>query len=172
MRRTRSRLKLGLPTVAVALGALAGCAAPPLESTNQYLGTWHYDQAAGTLECPDGNKIDETPFGNQTLAPGIDAPLVDVTASPVDSDIFCNFGFDIAGPVATARVGQTCKLTGGLEILEVDSWTFTLNSPTTAEEVAATTVHVTTPGTNVGDAPTTVDCTFGFTAHLAKVAKD
>jgi hypothetical protein len=74
--------------------------------------------------------------------------------------------------VATARAGQRCALTGGLEVMEVGDWTFTLNSPTLAEEVAAATIHVTTAGANVGDAPTMTDCTFAFTAHLTKVAKD
>src|SRR4051812_6054351 len=113
MRRASS---LGQTVVAVLGLALfaAGCGGGSLGGpTDQFAGSWRYVQgeASGSLTCGD-SVIDETPRGNKIMATGVGVALVDLTSSPIDSGIYCDFGFDVAGPVATARTNQTCAQTG------------------------------------------------------------
>jgi hypothetical protein len=163
----------------------AGCGSGNLAGpTEQFVGTWQYDgaQASGSLTCGIST-IDETPRGNRVFATGVDAPLVDLTASDLDSAINCNFRFDVAGPVATARTDQTCALTGAKNIIAFnppdappkdasDAWTFTLLSATAAEEnVRATLIVYQTP-TQIGDPPTMAYCDYQMMARLVRVSKD
>jgi len=178
MRRARSLGEIGLAVLGLALGAV-GCGGGGLGGpTEQFAGSWRYGEGTGSLTCGQ-DSIDETPRGNKILATGVGVALVDLTESPLDSAIFCDLGFDVAGPIATARTDQTCSLTGGLDVLSFDIdqdppdlWTFTLNSPTTASEVARATLTVTQPSPNIGEAPAMYKCTFQMTAHLDRVSKD
>jgi hypothetical protein len=178
MRHARSprQIVIGILSVALLAGAAAGCGSNGGIGSGiaQFAGSWHYDEARGVLACGD-DKLDESPLGNKTLAAGVSADLVDLSESPIDSAIFCNFGFDVAGPVASIVPDQTCKLTGGIAELSFganDLWTITLNGPTKAEEMARVTLTVTQPGPNVGDPPQISLCSFELVAHLTKVSKD
>jgi hypothetical protein len=180
MHRALSLGQIGIAFLGLGLVA-AGCGGGSLNGpTEQFAGAWRYvtGQATGSLTC-GMSVIDETPQGNKILATGVDGALVDLNASPIDSAIFCDFAFDVAGPVATAHTDQTCAQTGGQDVMSFDTtrdppdlWTFTLNSPTTAEEVARMTVTGTQPGLNIGDPPTTFHCDYQMTAHLQRVSKD
>jgi hypothetical protein len=163
----------------------AGCGEDNLQGPiQQFVGSWRYSEteATGTLTC-GLSSIPEVPRGNKTLATGVAGGIVDLTASDLDPAIFCDFVFDVAGPVATARVDQACALTGGNDVISFDQttsdahpdpdlWTFKLLSATTAEEIARTTITVYQPAANIGDAPTTVACYYTMTAHLTRVSKD
>jgi hypothetical protein len=170
------RASLGLWLVrglgCIALSGLgAGCGGST-DAVAQFTGAWHYDSATGVVTCASGDTIDEPPMGDKTFGAGVSVPLVDLSVSPLDSAIYCNFAFDVMGPYATAQAGQICALTGGDE-LSVDAWTFTLvNGPTTAQEKANATIHITTPGTNVGDPPILTTCSYVLSARLTKVSKD
>jgi hypothetical protein len=164
--------------------ATAGCGSEgtPAGPGAAFVGSWLYGQATGSLTCADG-AIDETPGGNKELATGVeDGTVVDLSRSVLDSAINCDFAFDVKGPVATARTDQTCAMTGGLDVLSFkpasdtkpkdDAWTFTLLSPTTAEEVVQMTLTMTTPSPDIGGQPTSVDCLLEIAAHLRRVSKD
>jgi hypothetical protein len=152
--------------------ALGGCGdSTSTDPADAFVGTWHYDQSSGAITCPNSDPIDEAPIGNKTFGLGVSAPLVDLTPSPVDPATFCNTYFDISGAVATAHTDASCTITGG-DIVTVDSWTFSLTSPTTAEEKAATTLHITMPAVPPATTPTTSTCAFASMAVLTRVAKD
>lgn len=175
MRRAASPREIGIGILGLALLA-AGCGGNSGIGSGiaQYVGSWHYDESAGVLTCGE-DKLNESPLGNKTFGAGVSADIVDLSESPVDSAIFCNLGFDVAGPVATAITDQTCALTGGVAVLSFgadDVWTFTMTGPNKAEEVAKMTLTVTQPGTNIGDPPSTTLCYFQLAAHLTKVSKD
>src|SRR5262245_58264600 len=102
-------MRRSLGEIGIAVLGLALCAAGCGGSNNlggpadQFVGSWQYvpGEATGTLTCGQSS-VDETPRGNKILATGVDAALVDLTASDLDSSIYCNFGFDVSGTIATA----------------------------------------------------------------------
>jgi hypothetical protein len=158
------------------LGAGCGDAASPADD---FLGTWRYIDEQSTLTCPATDPILEPPVPNKTFSRGLDTGIVDLSPSPLDEHVFCDFVFDLAGPVATLRAGQACTLTGG-DMLTIDTqgtppvpkWTFTLNSATTAEELVNATVHITLPpvtgvGPNVNES-----CGWALVGHLQRVSKE
>ena len=168
---TRARFA---PLAALALlgVVLGGCGdTTTVDPADAFVGTWHYDQSTGAIMCPLADPIDEAPIGNKTFGYGVEAPLVDLTASPVDPATFCNTYFDISGPVATARTDASCTITGG-DIVTVDSWTFSLTSATTAKEVVAESLHITTAPVPPATMPMTKVCAFNSMALLTRVAKD
>src|SRR4051794_27611855 len=112
MPRVCSLGQTGLLGLALATAGCGGDGGISSEIT-QFLGTWHYDNAVGSLTC-GMDKLDETPRGNKTFATGLGVDVVDVSESPIDPGTFCDFGFDAAGPVATAATKQSCALTGNL----------------------------------------------------------
>jgi hypothetical protein len=154
---------LGGPLFAAALAlsalTLAGCGDSDEDPVEAFVGTWVYADAVGTAACPGHEPLDETPVGNKLFARGIAHPLVDLTPLTLDRTIVCDFGFDVAGTVATGIVGQGCALRGG-DLFTLTSWTFGLLSPTTAEEVAA------------ADISSDPNCTYTMMAHLTRVSKD
>jgi hypothetical protein len=158
--------------VALLAVALVGCGdSTSTDPADAFVGTWHYDQSSGAITCPNSDPLDEAPIGNETFGFGVSAPLVDLTPTPVDLATFCNTYFDISGAVATARTDASCTITGG-DIVTVDSWTFSLTSATTAEEKAATTLHITLPAVAPATTPTTSTCAYTSMALLTRVAKD
>jgi hypothetical protein len=169
---SRARLALQAASTLALLGAVAlgGCG-DTTDPADQFAGTWHYDQSSGAITCPLSDPIDEAPTGNKLFGLGVSAPLVDLSSSPVDPMTFCNTNFDISGVVATARTDAGCTITGG-DLVTVDSWTFSLTSATTAEEKAATTLHITTPAVAPATTPTTSTCAYKSMALLTRVAKD
>lgn len=169
--RARSASLTALVACAVALAGVGGCGGTAADPADAFVGTWQYDQSTGAINCPNSAPIDETPIGNKTFGFGVSAPLVDLTPSPVDSMTICNTGFDISGPVATARTDVGCTITGG-DVVTIDSWTFSLTSATTAEEKAATTLHITMPAVAPATTPTTSTCAYTSMAVLTRVAKD
>jgi hypothetical protein len=174
---TRARLApmVALWGTAAVLGvALGGCGdSASADPADAFVGTWQYDQSTGAITCPGSDPIDEAPIGNKTFGLGVSAPLVDLTASPVDPATFCNTEFDISpsGAVATARTDASCTVTGG-DTVTVDAWTFSLTSATTAEEKAAATIHITLSAVAPATTPTTTTCAFTSMALLTRVAKD
>ncbi len=157
--------------VLVATG-LAGCGDDPF-ATDDYVGIWHYEEAKSSIQCPTGAPFEQPPPPNKTLARGVDASLVDLSTSALDALVFCNLGYDLAGPVATVKRGQTCVLTGG-DTVTVDTsanggpplWTFTLNSATTAEELGLATVHLSVV------TPMDTACSWSMVGHLKRVSQD
>lgn len=159
-----------LATLAVVGAGLAGCGADA-SPADDFVGTWLYDyaQTKSTVQCLNSDPLDQPPAPNKTFGRGVSAPLVDLSVSPLDSAVFCDFEFDVAGPVATIKAGQTCTLTGG-DTLTIDEWTFTqVNSPTTAEELVDGTIHLTLP-TPTG--PQEETCAWSLVAHLTRIAKE
>jgi len=158
--------------VATVVAGLAGCGDDPI-ATDDYVGTWHYEEVRSSIQCPGGDPFDQPPPPNKTFARGVDASLVDLSLSALDDLVFCNFGYDVAGPVATVKRGQTCVLTGG-DTFTVDKatddgpplWTFSLNSATTAEERGAATVLLSVL------APMDTSCSWSFVGHLKRISKD
>jgi hypothetical protein len=162
---------------ALALGA-AGCGdsgpdAPATQATpaDDFVGTWRYLDVQSVLQCAGADPTNQPPDPNKTFAHGIGAAVVDLSPSPLLQGVFCDYGFDVSGAVATAQPGQTCALTS-LDSLTIDEpqdqaplWTFTLNSATTAEELATTTAHFFVAG-----APTT--CSWTLVGHLTRISKD
>jgi hypothetical protein len=163
--------KLAALVATVATG-LAGCGDDPI-ATDDFVGTWHYEEVKSSIQCPDGDPFDQPPLANKTFARGVDASLVDLSLSALDDLVFCNFGYDVAGPVATIKRGQTCVLTGG-DTFTIDDpttggpplWTFTLNSATTAEELGSATIHLSVV------TPLDTACSWSFVGHLKRVSKD
>ncbi|HEX4404343.1 MAG TPA: hypothetical protein VH560_05920 [Polyangia bacterium] len=174
--RTRlTRLSSLAGAVAMLGMALAGCGdstpTTEVDPADAFVGTWHYDQSTGAINCPMADVIAASPTGNKTFAPGATAALVDLTPSPVDPMTICNTYFDVAGPVATAHTDVGCTITGG-DVVTIDAWTFSLTSATSAKEVASATLHITTAAVAPATTPTTTTCAFNSMALLTRVAKD
>ncbi len=167
--------------LAVALSALAalgaGCgndggAATTATAADDFVGTWLYStDTQSVLQCDNGNTRDQPPNPNKRLAHGVSAALVDLSESPLFPGDFCDFAFDVSGPVATAQPNQTCALTS-LDSLTIDqpdgqppSWTFSLTSATTAEEVIKATAHFFTNNQSSS-------CSWTLAAHLTRISKD
>jgi hypothetical protein len=187
--RPRPTVIRGTPDLAVAalralaiLGALAGVGAgcgngssdptTTADAADDFVGTWRYDQWSSVLQCPGSSATDQPPQPNKTFARGITSALVDLSPSPLLDGVFCDFGFDVAFPIATAQSNQTCAVTG-VDTFTIDQkagngpplWTFTLNSATTAEEIVQGTLHIQGTGT-------TETCSWNLAAHLTRVSKD
>jgi hypothetical protein len=154
---------------------LAGCGdstpTAVVDPADAFVGAWHYDQSSGAITCPMSDPIPASPTGNKTFAPGATAALVDLTPTPIDPMTICNTEFDISGPVATAHTDVGCTITGG-DVVTVDSWTFSLTSATTAKEVVAESLHITTAPVPPATMPMTKVCAFNSMALLTRVAKD
>jgi hypothetical protein len=165
--------------VLAALGAsLAGCGSDT-SPADGFVGTWHYDEAQSTVTCGQ-DTLPQPPTPNKTFGAGIATALVDLSPSALDPTVNCDFGFDVAGPVATVKAGQVCALTGG-DTVTVDHtndnaasplWTFTLNSPTSAEELATATIHFKFAGATADAPPTETTCAYSLIAHLTRLSKD
>jgi hypothetical protein len=174
IRRFPAALAVALSTVAT---LVAGCgdsgvvaAAGPADD---FVGTWLYDanNVQSVQQCTGGNATNAPPGPNKRFAHGVGAALVDLSESPILSGVFCDFDFDVNGAVATALPNQTCSLTS-LDNLTIDqpmgqapSWTFTLNSATTAEELVNATIHFFVNGSSTS-------CSWTMAAHLTRVSKD
>jgi hypothetical protein len=180
IKRSWARLFL-VAACAAQASAVAGCgdggtARNPLTGggtdVGAFLGTWHYDQASGAVTCAGGAPVDLPPSGNKQFATGTAADVVDVSLSPVDPTIFCDFGFDLDGDGfhAVMTANQVCTLTGG-DQLKPTTWRFTLLGPDKAEEVGGATINInfTDPATGV---PSVGVCQYSMMALLTRVAKD
>jgi hypothetical protein len=159
-----------------ALAMLAGCGDSVNDDAQRFLGVWHYDEASGVITCPGADPFNLPPEGNKTFAPSLTAGIVDVTVSPLDSSVFCNFAYDVKGLEAIARAGQTCGLTGGDSFSVSDAAVgeyakLAIIGPTTLEELSIGTIHITEPSP-IGGAPTIRECRYDVIGHLTKVAKD
>jgi hypothetical protein len=174
IRRFPGALTVALSAVA-ALGA--GCgndggAATTPNAADDFVGTWLYStDTQSVLQCENGNDTNQPPQPNKTFAHGASAALVDLSESPILPGVFCDFAFDVSGPVATAQPNQACALTS-LDNLTIDqpdgqapSWTFSLTSATTAEEVIKATAHF-----SVSGQPNS--CSWTLAAHLTRISKD
>src|SRR5450432_426139 len=165
--------------VLATLGAsFAGCGSDTSPAEG-FVGTWRYDEAQSTVTCGQ-DTLPQPPAPNKTFGAGVATALVDLSPSPLDSTINCDFGFDVAGPIATVKAGQVCALTGG-DTVTVDHtnddaasplWTFTLNSATTAEKLATATIHFKFAGATADAPPTETTCAYSLIAHLTRLSKD
>jgi hypothetical protein len=121
----------------------AGCGGSSNDLT-QFTGTWQYTQSMGTLSCtgsPDSTGL----LGiTKQWDTGVTSDLVDMTPALFDPTTQCFYAFDVKDKVATIQPGQTCGLTDGLGTQvgteTPTTWTFTLTSSTTADEVLATSI--------------------------------
>lgn len=165
---------LSLAAVTLAAG-LAGCGDSANDPAQKFLGTWHYDQVSGVIRCPGKDDFNDPPRGNKTFAPGLTGGIVDVTVSPLDADIWCNFHYAVSGLTAMASADQTCALKGG-DVYSVSNAadneyaSFTLTGPDLAEELSVGTLHLPPTTANPDDPP--VVCSYDLIGHLTKVAKD
>jgi hypothetical protein len=162
--------------LAALAGALAGCGGDAADPAADFAGTWSYVDFSSIQSCDGHDPTNQPPQANKTFARGLDDDsIVDLSPNPLLSNVFCNFTFGVNGPVATVRRGPPCALTS-LDSLTVDAsnpddatspllWSFTLNSPTTAEELVTATVHYSIEGVNS-------TCRWAFTGHLQRVSKD
>jgi hypothetical protein len=150
---------------------------------DQYTGTWSYDDATSVVQCTGTEPLSEPPIKNKTLGQGIGAnEIVDLSISPLERlrGVTCNFVFEVVGTTARVRPDQTCQL-NAIDVLTIDpdpdaggkpKWTFTLNSPTTAEEIVLSTIHIFQPSTTPGAPPTETTCAWSMTGHLTRITKD
>lgn len=138
----------------------------PLEA---FVGTWHYDQARGTIDC-GGGPFELAPSGNQVFAAGVGSDLVDLSVSPLDGAINCNLGFAVQGTTAALDGQQTCTLTGG-DLMQATKWRFTLLSAETAEEAGSANVDANLVDPTTG-AASVVRCTYDMQALLTKVTRN
>jgi hypothetical protein len=168
-----------LATLAVVGAGLAGCGADA-SPADDFVGTWLYDytMTKSTVQCLDSDPLDQPPAPNKTFGRGVSAALVDLSVSPLDSAIFCDTEFDVAGPIATAQDMQTCTLTGGITVTidkpdpqKAPLWSFTLLSATTAEEQVMATIHITSLDPITGK-PVEMTCSWMLAGRLTRIAKE
>jgi hypothetical protein len=149
-------LVLGFLTVSA---TAAGCGGSGNNDLDQFVGTWTYTQSQGTLSCQGSTDQSGTLGGSKRWGLGLSNDLVDLTPELFDTGTQCFYTFDAKDKVATIVPAQTCNFSdgaGGLVEEDPSSWTFTLTSATTAEEMFMTTIATT--------------CTFTGTATLKKVS--
>ncbi len=134
-------LVLGFLTVSA---TAAGCGGDGSDLA-QFTGTWQYTQSMGTLSCPGA--ADQTGILGTTKLwdSGVTSDLVDMSPSVLDPTTQCFYTFDVKNKVATLQANQTtCAITDGVGDHVADetptSWTFTLTSATTADEVLTTSI--------------------------------
>jgi hypothetical protein len=175
-------LALGMLKAALAIAAvgLAGCGSDAT-SADDFVGAWHYLDEKSTVQCLNADPHEEPPAPNKIFGRGVSSALVDLSPSPLglDSGVVCDFGFDVAGLVATTEDKQTCAI-DPVDTLTIDDdattgkplWTFTLNSATTAEELVTGTIHITLPSSTVGGNPVQQTCAWTLVGHLARLTKD
>jgi hypothetical protein len=163
---SKARVLGGFSLAALAL-TLAGCGDSSQDPAEAFIGSWIYSsEASGSAACPGTDALGETPTGNKTFARGISYALVDLTPLTLDRNVVCDYGFDVAGTIATGVPGQGCALRGG-DLFTLTSWTFKLLSATTAEELASAEISSTIPGQT-----TATICLYTMMAHLTRVSKD
>jgi hypothetical protein len=137
-------------------GAALGCGGDG-DNLAEFVGTWTYNDSNVTFVCPGGTEM-PFPLDLKAFHLGIKSDLVDLSS-------ICGYRFDVKDKVASIQQGQSCALldNNGDPVTESPtSWTFTLNSATTAEETLTT-------------AATFIDgtvCTISGTSHLDKISKD
>jgi hypothetical protein len=155
---------------ALASAAAAGCGGS--DDAEQFVGTWHIDQASAAIACPGSTPQTLTPSGNVEFARGTTTALVAVSGSELDPFSFCDFTFDVKGADATIHGAQDCDLVGVNDAkFSPTSWTFTVTGANKAQETGAANVELPTTDPNTG-AATTVLCQYsGHMALLTKVAK-
>jgi hypothetical protein len=153
-----NHLVLGVLCLLAVTATAAGCGGSS-NDLEQFVGTWMYTQSQGVLSC-QGQTDQMGMLGNSKhWGMGISHDLVDLTPSLFDAGTQCFYQFDVKDKVATIQPAQTCNFSDGLGgLIEEDpsSWTFTLTSATTADEMFMTTIATT--------------CTLTGTATLKKVA--
>lgn len=168
MKRLPGARALVFAGLAACASVAGGCSDDAANPTDDFVGTWRYVDYSSILQCPQSDPMSQPPQPNKTFARGPSGGVVDLSPSPLLNNSYCDFAFALNGAVATAEPGQTCQLTS-LDTLTIDGspprWTFTLNSPTTAEELVTATAHFSL-------ADTTSACAWSFTGHLQRVSKD
>jgi hypothetical protein len=150
-----------LALMVVTVSAAAGCGGSSSNNLEQFTGTWKYTQSLGTLSCT-GQADQQGLLGSSKLwAQGVSSDLVDLSPSIFDPTTQCFYAFDVKGKVATIQPGQTCNFSdgaGGLIDETPTTWTFTLTSATTADEVLT-------------ESLASASCTLTGMATLEKVAE-
>jgi hypothetical protein len=141
----------------VGLVALAALGCGDEKNPAEFVGTWNYTSSDARLSCPNEPDTAVQLPATKRWGGGVKSDLVDLSSS-------CNYRFDIGGKVATIQKDQTCRFDdgGGTATEAPNSWLFTLNSATTAEEMAATVITF-SDGT---------PCTFTVKSSLEKISKD
>ena len=120
--------------------AMQGCGDDG-DDLSLFVGTWQYTQSAGAFTCTGSTPTDFTFSGRKIWGAGVTSDLVDLTDN-------CNYKFDVKGKVATIQAMQSCTFSDGSAEIP-SSWRFSLLSPTTAEEVTATSLDGTSCSLNV-----------------------
>jgi hypothetical protein len=106
-----------------------GADSAPPAGLSAFVGRWVYESGQESLACmgkpPQANSLAGIEL---VIAAGKDSPLTLANEA-------CSFALDVAGNVASARPGQTCKLADGASMLvyALTSLTFTVEGPTAME---------------------------------------
>jgi len=111
-KKSRGRsLALGAAAIAALGLAVAGCGSDAT-SADDFVGAWHYLDEKSTVQCLNADPHEEPPAPNKIFGRGVSSALVDLSPSPLglDSGVVCDFGFDVAGLVATTEDKQTCAI--------------------------------------------------------------
>jgi hypothetical protein len=128
---------LGFLTVSATAGGCGGGGGGNDELT-QFTGTWTYTQSMVTFACPNQPDQGGTYGTTKLWNVGVTSDLVDMTPSFLDGVTTCYYTFDVKNKVATIKPAQSCPffdITGAEFDEAPTSWTFTLTSATTADEM-------------------------------------
>jgi hypothetical protein len=129
---------------------------------DEFRGTWRFDQASASLNCPGMPASMGAPSGNIVLVPGTAASLVAVSPFGIDASAYCDFELNVDGFNANMRDGQTCLLPAiGWTFTPETTWRFTVIGPGQAEESGTATV-----GTAGGD------CGYVEMARLTRISRN
>ncbi len=110
----------------------------------QFTGTWQYTQSMGTLSCPGSADSSGLLGTTKQWDSGVTSDLVDMSPAILDFTVQCFYTFAVNDKIATIMPGQSCGITDGagtqVATETPTSWTFTLTSATTADEMLATSI--------------------------------
>jgi hypothetical protein len=151
---TSSRVSTPLPRtmLAVALSLVAACGGGGVsgDQTTKFAGAWTFQSGSLTPMCGAGFTV--PPFALTGLTMTL-TKVDDSTVEVVVGSAGCTLTFKVAGDVATANPGQTCKLDvpalGGPQTISVTSWTLKRVNDQLTTDISAAVLVCTATGSGV-----------------------
>lgn len=138
-----------------------GCTSANPQPPAAFLGTWSFSGGSTDYACPTGNSSQGV-TGNLTIKAGVDSDLV-----VLDSE-GCNFGYSVAGDVATAQNMKCSRPAPELGQGVTADTTFRDIELTTSDGKTMTDTYGGT--VTLTSAQGKLDCSFSGTATLKKVS--